>query len=104
VNNSLVHGMQHPEGGHIRISKHPKDTFEGSCPLHKDCLEGMICIGAIKLRKNLDSVFECENISDDDEIWEYIANYIAQLCINLLYLVSLEKIIIGINLILHNLL
>ncbi len=95
VNDNLVHGMQHPEGGHIRISKDPKDIFEGSCPYHKDCLEGMITNGAIKLRKNLNSVFECESISDEDEIWDYIAYYIAQLCINLLYLNSLEKIVIG---------
>ena len=95
VNHSLVHGLQHPEGGHIRVSKNPKDPFEGSCPIHKDCLEGLICNGAIKLRKNLSSVFECENIPDEDEIWDFIANYIAQLCVNLLYLISVQKIIIG---------
>ena len=97
INNNLVHGLQHPEGGHIRISKDPSDNFEGTCPLHKDCLEGMINNNSIKLRKNLNSVDECENISDDDNIWDYIAYYIAQQCLNLLYLVSLEKIIIGIS-------
>ena len=97
VNHNLIHGLQHPEGGHIRICKDSKDKFEGSCPLHKDCLEGMICNGALKLRKNLENVFDCENIEDNDEIWEFISNYIAQLCLNLLYLTSLEKIIIGKN-------
>ena len=46
-------------------------------------------------RKNLNNVEECENISDQDEVWDMLAYYIAQQCINLLYIVSLEKIIIG---------
>jgi hypothetical protein len=57
----------------------------------------MITNGALMNRKNLSSVQECENISDDDEIWDFIGNYIAQLCLNLLYIVSVEKILIGIN-------
>lgn len=36
-----VHGMQHPEGGHILLMKHPEDTYEGRCPYHQNCLEGL---------------------------------------------------------------
>jgi len=46
-------------------------------------------------RKNLKDVDECINIPDDDEVWDIIAFYIAQQCINIVYLISLEKIIIG---------
>ena len=55
----------------------------------------MITNGALMKRKNLSSVQECENIPDDDEVWDFIGNYIAQLCLNLLYIVSVEKILIG---------
>jgi fructokinase len=95
TNGQVIQGLQHPEGGHMRVSRHEKDNFIGSCPLHKDCLEGYITNGAIKERKSLNSVEDCININDDDEIWEFISYYIAQACLNLLYLVSVEKIIIG---------
>ncbi len=58
-------------------------------------MEGLISNHAIKDRKGLKEVDECKNISDDDEVWDQIANYIAQLCLSLLYLNSLEKILIG---------
>ena len=97
INGNLVSGLQHPEGGHIKVSKISSDKFEGNCPIHKDCLEGLITNGALMKRKNLDSVLDCEKIHEDDEVWEFLGNYLAQLCLNLLYIVSVEKILIGKN-------
>jgi fructokinase len=91
----VIHGLQHPEGGHIRVSKHENDNFKGICPIHQNCLEGYITNNAIKERKNLNSVELCTEVLDSDEIWDYISYYIAQQCLNLLYLLSIEKIIIG---------
>jgi fructokinase len=95
IEGKLVHGLQHPEGGHIRVNRHPEDSFKGICPIHGDCLEGLVTNNAIKERKNLESVELCQNVSDEDPIWNFISYYIAQLCLNLLYLNSLQKILIG---------
>jgi fructokinase len=46
----LVHGLVHPEGGHILTRCHPEDGFEGLCPYHGDCLEGMALGPAIENR------------------------------------------------------
>lgn len=41
INGRLLHGLMHPEGGHIFLRKHPEDTYEGCCPYHGACLEGL---------------------------------------------------------------
>lgn len=41
VDGMLLHGANHPEIGHVRVKRHPNDTFAGHCPYHGDCLEGM---------------------------------------------------------------
>ena len=38
---NLLHGMLHPEGGHILLEHHPSDTYSGCCPYHKNCFEGL---------------------------------------------------------------
>lgn len=41
INGKLLHGLMHPEAGHIFLQKHPEDTYEGCCPYHGTCLEGL---------------------------------------------------------------
>lgn len=40
INGKLLHGMLHPEGGHILLARHEDDSKGGICPYHKNCLEG----------------------------------------------------------------
>jgi fructokinase len=51
VGGRLVHGLSHPEMGHIRMPRHPADLdFAGHCPFHGDCLEGLAAGPAIIAR------------------------------------------------------
>lgn len=95
VNGKVVHGLTHPEGGHISIKKHPSDSaFSGVCRFHGDCLEGLTVTGAISKRKWTD-VKGLEKLSDDDNIWNLEAYYLAQLALNLTLTASPEAIVFG---------
>lgn len=91
VEGNLVHGMLHPEMGHIIIKKHINDNFEGSCPYHKDCLEGLASGTAIEKRYQKVG----QELTDNDEVWELIAYYIAQAIVNYILTLSPEIIILG---------
>ena len=41
VNGTLLHGLIHPEAGHILITRRHGDTYRGKCPYHENCLEGL---------------------------------------------------------------
>src|SRR2546430_7285294 len=51
VGGELLHGLVHPEFGHMRIP-HDRDAdpFEGVCPYHGDCWEGLASGRAIEAR------------------------------------------------------
>lgn len=91
VNGSLLHGMLHPEGGHILLSKHPEDTFEGSCPYHKNCLEGYAAGPAIEKRWKK----KAYDLKDRPEVWELEAYYIAQSLVNFILTLSPQRIVLG---------
>ncbi|KRX06621.1 Bulb-type lectin domain [Pseudocohnilembus persalinus] len=96
MNGEPVHGLMHPEGGHMLIPKHKKDeNYEGSCIFHKNCLEGMVNNLSIAKRKGFKDVMEVGNLKDDDEIWDIIAYYLSVFCANLAYVCSPEVIVLG---------
>ncbi len=74
VNNSLLHGLVHPEAGHIIMKNHDKDDFEGCCKYHKHCFEGMASGPAIKLRWGV----EAKDMLDRTSFIEIESYYIAQ--------------------------
>lgn len=92
VGGRLLHGMAHPEMGHIRLQRHPSDAaFNGICPFHGDCLEGLASGPALAARLGRPA----QDVGADDAIWDIEADYLAQLCLNLTMIMSPRKIILG---------
>lgn len=91
VEGELLHGLNHPEMGHIFIRRHPSDQYEGKCPYHKECLEGLAAGPAISERWGKAGV----ELQEQDEVWEMEAYYLAQALVNYLLILSPEKMIIG---------
>lgn len=90
-NSSLVHGMLHPEGGHMLIKHHPDDPFAGGCPYHGDCLEGLASGPAMEKRAGCKAVL----IPADAFDWDLEAYYVAQSLVNYIMVMSPQKIVLG---------
>jgi fructokinase len=86
-----VHGLLHPEIGHIRVRRVPGDGFTGLCPYHADCVEGLISGPAIAARAGAPS----ETLSPGHPIWSMVAIELAELMAMLLLTVSPERIVLG---------
>ena len=98
VEGKLVHGMLHPEMGHIFVSRHPRDKFAGNCPFHGgNCLEGMASGPAIEKRWNK----KLESLGENHPAWDLKAFYIAHALVNYILILSPEKIILGGDVIKH---
>ena len=87
-----VHGMLHPEAGHMLLRPHPDDPLpRGVCPYHDGCLEGLAAGPALGARANGNA----KDLPDDHPLFALEAHYLAQMCVNLILTVSPEKIILG---------
>lgn len=91
VEGKLVHGLVHPEVGHVLVRRHPQDEFAGSCPYHGDCLEGMAAGPALEKRWKMQG----RDIPLDHEAWAIEAFYIGQAVSNIILTLSPKKIILG---------
>lgn len=87
-----VHGLVHPELGHLIVRRHPADQgFAGICPFHGDCLEGLAAGPAIRARMGA----SLERAAPDAPIWELLADYLGQLCSTLVLSNSPQRILMG---------
>ena len=91
VNRQLLHGMLHPEGGHILLEKNPKDTYKGKCPFHSNCMEGLAAGPAIEDRYGKKAF----DLKDVPEVWELEAEYIAKALVNYILILSPQRIVLG---------
>jgi fructokinase len=87
----LLHGLVHPEMGHMRLPRIPGDDFPGVCPFHGDCWEGLCCGPAMQARARLPAT----EIPANHPAWQYETQYIAYAIANLVCVLSPERVILG---------
>ena len=91
VNGRLLHGLLHPEFGHMRVPHdYSRDPFAGGCPYHGDCLEGLASGDAIRRRCGKPG----EEV-DDESAWELVAAYLGLGLVNVISVLSPQRIILG---------
>ena len=92
VNGQILHGLIHPEMGHIRLSHDwERDPYPGNCPYHGDCLEGMAAGPALEERWGLRG----QELGSNHPAWDLEADYLAQALQSLACVLSPQRIIMG---------
>ena len=92
VGGQILHGLTHPEMGHIRIPHDAaEDPYPGVCPYHGDCLEGLASGPAIEGRWKTPG----QNLPPDHPAWLLEARYLALGIANFVCTLSPEKILVG---------
>ena len=87
-----VHGLVHPEVGHLRIPHdRERDPFAGNCPVHGDCWEGLAAGPAIAARWDADP----RELGDDHDAWALEAEYVAHGILAIVCVASPQRIIAG---------
>lgn len=91
ANGTLVHGLLHPEVGHMQVPHNAsRDPFAGACPYHGDCLEGLASGEAIRRRWGMRG-----EMLEDGAAWELVAEYLGIGLINVISVISPQRIILG---------
>lgn len=91
VEGKLLHGLSHPEMGHIFVTREEEDKFEGTCIYHKNCLEGLASGPAIEQRWGRKG----DQLEENHPCWDLEARYLAKALINYILILSPRKIIMG---------
>ncbi len=88
----LMHGLTHPEMGHVRIPHdRAADPYAGDCPFHGDCLEGLASGPAIEKRWGMRG----GELPEDHAAWPLEARYLAFGIANFICTLSPELIVMG---------
>lgn len=91
VEGKLVHGLLHPEMGHMHLTVREDDSYAGKCPFHGTCFEGLAAGPAIEGRWGIKG----NELGDDHPAWDLEAYYIAQALCTYILTISPKKIILG---------
>ena len=91
---NIISGISHPEAGHTHMQFHQLDidnSFNGVCPFHKGCFEGMAAGPSLEARTGIKG----ENISFDSDVWDIQAFYIAQSAVQATLMYRPQVIVYG---------
>jgi len=89
INGKPLHGLVHPEIGHMLVQ--PPSGIQGVCPFHQNCVEGLASGTALgKIWSQPSDTF-----TDDHPAWDGLSEVLGDMCHNLMVTLSAEKIILG---------
>lgn len=88
---ALLHGLVHPEMGHIAMPRLDGDTFEGTCPFHGRCWEGLCSGPALAQRTGV----AAEQLAPDHPEWDRLARYMGHALATLTCVLSPRRIVLG---------
>jgi fructokinase len=92
VEGKLMHGLVHPEMGHLRLPRDRQvDPFDGACPYHGDCWEGLAAGPAMEARWGKPA----EELPQDHPAWKLEVEYMALALHNLICTLSPQRIVLG---------
>ncbi len=92
VSGKPIHGLLHPEMGHILVPHDLSiDPFPGCCPFHQDCLEGLASGVAMEKRWQQKG----STLPVDHPAWALEADYLAAGLVNFTLVLAPERIILG---------
>lgn len=89
INGKPLHGLVHPEIGHMLVQ--PPAGQTGICPFHTNCVEGLgsgTALGKIWSQPS-------DTFADDHPAWDALGEVLGQMCHNLMVTLSAQKIILG---------
>jgi fructokinase len=91
VSGQPVHGLEHPEFGHMFVPRVAGDDFSGVCLSHGDCLEGLASGVAIEERWGI----EGSQIPNTHAAWELESDYLALAVANVIAIASPQSVVLG---------
>lgn len=94
VNGELLHGLLHPEIGHLHVPPPRRSEAlnkECQCPFHKSCVEGYVCGPAIAKRWGV----KAEALPPDHPAWEDVSDVLGHMLVNLILTLSPKRIVLG---------
>ncbi len=92
IRGQMMHGLIHPEMGHIRLPHDRQtDPYPGCCPFHGDCLEGLASGPAIEERWGQPA----DSLPVDHPAWSLEADYLALALAGFICTLSPQRIVLG---------
>lgn len=91
VAGETVFGCNHSELGHVRVPRHPGDSWPGNCPFHGDCVEGLASGPAIAARTGIAP----SEVPPDSPVWDLVTHALAQLTQAVVLATAPRRIMIG---------
>ncbi len=91
VNGVPIHGLLHPEFGHMFVPRQAGDDFVGTCPSHGDCLEGLASGEAIARRWRRAG----RELDANHPAWELESSYLALAVVNIVMITSPQIVVLG---------